>query len=279
MEIFYHIMQKNKKILRGLKHSEYEHPFDRRALSILENTPGLTKLGKFITKNTIEKIITVQYTGSNLKVTPVNYPDIHEYLDYACKILDVQQKPDLYIQWGYDINAFTTGAERPIMVLNSGLIDLCAEDELLFIIGHECGHIKSNHMLYHMMTQIMNSVIDSVPGGNIIATPLKFALYYWSRMSEFTADRAGLLCCQNMKAAVSAFIKMSGLPVKDYEKINEKSFVEQAKNFQQLDYENLNKIVKLILIAQADHPWTVMRAGQLLEWVKQKDTKQIILNH
>ena len=272
-------MIKNKKYLYGLDHLEYEHPFDRKALKALESAPGLSMVGKFITKNTIEKIYSIQYTGSNLKVTKDNYPNLYEYLEYSCQILNLSFIPDLYIQWGYDINACTIGSEFPIIVLNSGLLDLCSDDEILFIIGHECGHIKSNHMLYHMMAQIINNIIELVPTGSLIAAPLKFALYYWNRMSEFTADRAGLLCCQNMKAVISAFIKMSGLPIQQYSNIDPKSFVEQAKQFQQLDYENMNKIIKMILISQADHPWTVIRAAQLIEWVDSGDVKKIIYSH
>ena len=116
-------MIKNKKILKGLDHSQYEHPFDQKALSALENTPGLGMVGNFITKHTIEKFYKVQYTGSNLKVTKENYPEIYEYLEYACQILDIRKVPDLYIQWMYNINAFTVGSENPIIVLDSGLID------------------------------------------------------------------------------------------------------------------------------------------------------------
>lgn len=260
-------MIRNKKILKGLNHSEYEHPFDQKALNALTHTPGLETLGNFITKNTIEKIYTVQYTGSNLKVTKENYPKIYEYLEYACQILDMETIPDLYIQWGYGINAFTVGSENPIIVLNSGLIDLCDDDEIMFIIGHECGHIKSNHMLYHMMAQVINIVIDSIPGGNLIAAPLQYALYYWNRMSEFTADRAGLLCCQNKEAAVRAFMKMAGMPIKEFEYMNYDSFIKQASEFKLLDYDSLSKVIKFISIADASHPWTVMRAAELLNWI------------
>lgn len=256
----------NKKILKGLDQTQYEHPFDREALDALENTPGLTVAGKYITKQTIERIYTVQYTGSNLKVTADNYPDIYEYLDYACRILDLDRKPELYIQWGYGINAFTVGAEKPIVVLNSGLIDLCDEDEKMFIIGHELGHIKSNHMLYHMMAQVINYIIDAIPGGGIVAAPLKYALLYWDRMSEFTADRAGLLCCQNKDAAMRAFIKMAGLPINQFNKMDEQAFLQQAKDFDSLDYENLNKFFKIISIMDSTHPWTVMRVAELIKW-------------
>ena len=55
-------MIKNKQILKGLDHSQYEHPFDQKALSALQKTPGVDFVGNFITKHTIEKIYTIQYT-------------------------------------------------------------------------------------------------------------------------------------------------------------------------------------------------------------------------
>lgn len=272
-------MIKNKKILHGLDNSEYEHPFDKKALEALEATPGLGMVGKFITKHTIERIYTIQYTGSYLKITKDNYPKIYEYLEYAAQILDLEKTPELYMQWGYEINAFTVGSENPIIVLNSGLIDLCDDDEKMFIIGHECGHIKSNHMLYHMMTQVINGIIDAIPGGSLVAAPLQYALYYWSRMSEFTADRAGLLCCQKPTAAIKAFMKMAGLPKSEFSNMNINTFLAQANDFKSLDYEGLNKLIKLISIADASHPWTVMRAAQLVDWINANEPKKIISSH
>lgn len=269
-------MDRNKRILTGLDHSQYEHPFDQKALSTLENTPGLSLVGNFITKHTIEKIYTVQYTGSNLKVTPDNYPKIYDYLQYACQILDMPKVPELYIEWGYSINAFTVGSENPIIVLNSGLIDLCDDEEIMFIIGHECGHIKSNHMLYHMMAQVINLFIDSIPLGNLAAAPIQYALYYWDRMSEFTADRAGLLCCQNKDAAIRAFMKMAGTPIKEFNSLNYETFIQQAADFKQLDYDAMSKVIKFISIMDASHPWTVMRAAELLNWINSGDYKLLI---
>ena len=256
----------NKKILTGLDHSQYEHPFDQKALATLEGTPGLTLAGNFIT-NKVERFYKIQYTGSHLRITSDNYPKIYEYLQYASQILDIKKVPELYIEWGYNINACTIGAESPIIVLNSGLIDLCDDDEIMFVIGHELGHVKSNHMLYHMMAQIINYVIDAIPFGNVAAFPLQYALYYWDRMSEFTADRAGLMACQNKEAAIRAFMKMSGMPIKQFNELNYQTFIQQATGFKQLDYDGLNKAIKLLLIADSSHPWTVMRAAELLNWI------------
>lgn len=263
-------MLHNKIILSGLNPASYEHPFDKKALSALEATPGLTIIGRFITKNMVERVYTVQYTGSNLKITKNSYPKIYEYIEYACEILDIKTIPDLYVRWSYDINATTIGSDNPIIILNSGLIDLCNDDdEILFIIGHECGHIKSNHMLYHMMAQVLNSIIDVIPFGSVAAAPIQYALYYWNRMSEFTADRAGLLCCQNKEAVIRTFMKMAGTPINQFGHMNYETFIQQATSFQQLDYESLNKVIKLFSIADESHPWTVMRAAELLNWSTQ----------
>ena len=264
-------MQKNKRILSGLRHDEYEHPFDKKALAALERTPGLGALGKFVTKHMIERLYTIQSTGNALKVTKENYPAIHEYLEYASQILDLGFVPDLYITWGYDINAYTVGAEHPIVVLNSGLIDLCDDDEIMFIIGHECGHVKSNHMLYHMMASVINYVIDAIPGGSLVAAPVQYALYYWDRMSEFTADRAGLLACQNKDAVIRAFMKMSGLPIKEYNNINYRTFLQQAEDFKLLDDSTMNKLAKFVSISKASHPFSVVRAAEILNWIKGED--------
>ena len=266
----------SKQILTGLEHSQYEHPFDKMALEKLESIPLLTKLFKWITTNTVERIYTVQYTGSNLKVTKENYPQIYQYLEDACKILDLKDVPDLYIDWSYTINACTIGAENPIIILNSGLIDLCTDEEIMFIIGHEVGHIKSNHMLYHMMAQVINYFIDATPGGTLVAGGLQFALYYWSRMSEFTADRAGLMCCQDPEAMARAFIKMAGLPLKEFDNIRTDTFLQQARDFKMLDYDGMNKVVKFLSIADETHPWTVMRSAELLKWIESGEYDRFI---
>ena len=270
-------MEKKKNILDGLDHRLYEHPFDKIALEKLESVPFLSSACRWITENTIERVCKIQYTGSNIKVTNNNYPKIYEYLVYSCKILGLDKIPELYIQWSCDINACTIGAENPIIVITSGLIDLCKDDEIIFVISHEIGHIRSNHMLYHMLGQVMNYVLEMIPGSSLLSGGLKFSLFYWCRMSEFTADRAGLLACQNIDAAISLFIKIAGLPKSEYCNINLNSFIEQAKEFKMLDLEGMNKMLKLIAYSDNSHPWTVVRAAELLRWIETGAYNKIFL--
>ena len=192
-------------------------------------------------------------------------------LENAGAALGMQELPALYLQYYYAINAFTTGKKEPLVVVYSGTIDLLEEDELQYIIGHELGHILSDHVLYHMMVQGLVDFIN-LPAKDLIELPL----YYWSRMSELTADRAGLLACQDLNTAIRAMIKMAGLPQSQYDKINVQAFIDQARDFNEKNTGFLDETFKFIAIANSYHPWLVLRAAELLKWVESGEYDRII---
>lgn len=271
----------NKKQLVGLNHQEYEHPFDCTARHTLEQTPGIKLLVRKLNQYGIEKILKIQYTGSNFKATAQNFAEIYTVLEEVCHLLCLPKVPEIYIQWGYSINAFTAGVENPIIVLNSGCIDLLSPEELLFVIGHEVGHIKSQHVLYYQMASVMPSLSHLIGEatlgvGGLVATGLQLALLNWRRMSEFTADRAGLLACQDVNVAARALIKTAGLPQKYFNSINVESFVNQAKEFEGYDYDTLDKVAKVMSTMWQEHPWTVMRASELFKWIESGGYERIL---
>ncbi|MCR4441522.1 MAG: M48 family metallopeptidase [Peptococcaceae bacterium] len=184
-------------------------------------------------------------------------------------------------KWDYQINAMTMGVEKPLVVLFSGCVDLMNRNELLFIIGHELGHIKSRHVLYHQMAKVI-PILGEIIGkatlgvGELFSAGLQLALLHWARMSEFTADRAGLLTCQSIDDAVSAFIKMAGVPLKYYNSLVVEEFIQQSREFEGYDYDTLDRIAKFLVIASQNHPWTVMRSAELLKWMDTSEYLDII---
>ena len=140
------------------------------------------------------------------------------------------------------------------------------------------GHIKSGHVIYHTMGELFNTAISQIPLVSSMTTPIYYALMYWIRMSEFTADRAGLLACQNIDAAISAIIKMSGLPIKYFEKMDKAAFIKQANEFKDSFSGFTDKAIKTITIASSSHPWTVLRAAELISWYESDNYKQLIDN-
>ena len=49
------------------------------------------------------------------------------------------------------LNAFTIGMNKPIIVLNSGLVDLLDEEELRFVARPRAGHAMSGHAVYQTL--------------------------------------------------------------------------------------------------------------------------------
>jgi hypothetical protein len=267
--------------LTGLRPQSYEHPLDMRALNVLENTPGLGKLIKKCNEYGLERFLRIQFTGSNLCVNADNFPEIDEKVDEACEILDVSIRPDVYITAEGNIHVLLAGVEHPLVAISSATIDQLTDDELLFVIAREIGHIKSGHALYHQMADffhIIAALIDkaTLGIGSLLSGPIQIALLNWKRMSQFTADRAGLLVCQDANVAIGAMIKLAGLPRKYFGKFNADDFIAQAKDFAELDESRLDWIAKALCIMTQDHPWTVIRASEFLRWIDSGEYDRVL---
>ena len=267
----------SKKVLFGLDSKSYEHNFDKTALKTLKALPGFDKVVNFFLNWTYIKWHIIELQGSNFLVTRESCPELYDIVHKVADTLDVRPLPRFYTQWGYDINGYTTGyKEDTLLVLNSGTVDLLTEDELRYVAGHEMGHVKSGHVLYHTMGDLFNDAISQIPIVSSLTTPIYYALMYWIRMSEFTADRAGLLACQNIDAAISAIIKMSGLPLKYFDKMDKDSFIKQAIEFRGSFSGFSDNVIKTLTIAGSTHPWTVLRAAELLTWYDSGEYQKIL---
>ncbi|MEM6628204.1 MAG: M48 family metallopeptidase [Bacteroidota bacterium] len=263
-------MTKRKRIER-LYSVEYEHPFDRRALDRLENTRGLDLLTRKVLDYGLEKYLRIKHTGDNLQVLPENLPEIHNVLAEACEIMGMRTIPELYIMLEDKIQSFTSGDKERVIVISSGAVELLNSDELLFLLGRELGHIKSNHVLYHMMAYSIKLVAQIISDvslglGNLLSMPLQVALMYWHRMAEFTADRAGLLTCQDIDTASQCLIKMAGLPKQFYGRISTEDLRRQSESFTEIQESNFDKLIRFAAGYENNQPFTIIRSGQLFKW-------------
>ena len=263
-------MTKRKRIDR-LYSVEYEHPFDRRALDRLENTRGLDLLTRKVLDYGLEKYLRIKHTGDNLQVLPENLPEIHNVLAEACEIMGMRNIPQLYIMLEDKIQSFTSGDKERVIVISSGAVELLNADELLFLLGRELGHIKSNHVLYHMMAYSIKLVAQIISDvslglGNLLSMPLQVALMYWHRMAEFTADRAGLLTCQDIDTAAQCLIKMAGLPKQYYGRISTDDLRRQSESFTEIQESNFDKLIRFAAGYENNQPFTIIRSGQLFKW-------------
>lgn len=266
--------------LYQLEPSVYEHPEDRKTLKVLKGMSGFEGIIKtFLDWNGVKADYVVR-KASNYHVTHETCPELAKLIDDAISILNVDDVPRVYLEWGYNINGYTRGyKDTTMIVLNSGVIDLMSDMEQTFVIGHELGHIKSKHVIYHTLAALLTSTIGCIPILGSVPEVFVLALTRWSRMSEFTADRAGLLACQDVDAALKAIVKMSGVPQKYFDKINIDSFLKEAESLKN-DLAFTDKAFERIINAMYnDHPWNVVRALELKKWVDSGEYEQILKEH
>lgn len=249
-----------------------EYPEDKSLRNKLDAIPKF----KSFMMNTIcalrEKYIAIEFAGNGIHVTDTSLPELYQQLVSVCHKLDVTDIPDFSLMWGYYITAATEGAKQPHITAMSGAIDMLTKEELDFVLGHEIGHQVCGHKPYHMFLESMYMpLINTVPGGELWISLIRSTLLNWYRVSDFTADRIGLLACEDINVALSAMIKMSGIPQKYYNSINVDSFIKQAIEFDSMFAGSAGTLINYVSINSAFNPWLVARAAKLYEWYKSNE--------
>jgi hypothetical protein len=271
-----------KKILTGLSSTAYEHPFDKKALASLQSMPGLSPLLKKVNEYGIDRLLRLQSIASEIRVTPRNFPQLYQPLLEACQILDVTTIPELYLFRGTGhIQTYIIGVEKTIVGINIEAMEWLNYDELLFIFGYEIARIKSQHMIYHQMSIVMPVlkiwISSTTLGlGGLIASGVELALYNWVMMAKFTADRAGLLACQDIDVATTALMKLAGLPEEYLTPHVIEDFLIQSREFAANSVDGLDQVTKILSYSDSNLSWLVMRTGELLKWVDSGEYNHVL---
>jgi len=271
-----------KKILTGLTSQTYEHPFDKKALASLQNMPGLSPLLKKVNEYGIDRLLRLQSIASEIRVTPRNFPQLYQPLLEACQILDVTTIPELYLFRGTGhIQTYIIGVEKPIVGINIEAMEWLNYDELLFIFGYEIARIKSQHIIYHQISIVMPALkmwlsSTTLGLGGLIASGVELALYNWVMMAKFTADRAGLLACQDIDVATTALMKLAGLPEEYLTPHVIEDFLIQSREFAANSVDGLDQVTKILSYSDSNLSWLVMRTGELLKWVDSGEYNHVL---
>ena len=260
----------NRVQIHGLKSTEYEHPLDKATLDMLKKTPLLPELLDLVLIP-LNSITRLDLMGNNVLVTEKQFSSLHRLMREACEVLEVAE-PLFYVSSHPEMNAYTSCPDKPIVCIHGYLLDILNDEELLFIIGHELSHIKSQHIIYQVLGQLimtgaLGAILTTVPGFGIAAeTALRYAYFMWARASEFSCDRGGYLACQNFEASCSALMKLAGSNRRHVNELSVEAFIEQGKAFKDIDASDLGKVQKIILSYEMTHPWPVARVSELIKF-------------
>ena len=184
----------------------YAYPCDNYMDKILSIAIVRKALQLFADKYCAKQILDIKADG--LLVTESNCPNLYNAFKECCKILDIKEKPKLYISQKLNgINALSVGTDKEPMILISRKSTICLpETELKFLLGHELGHILQKNLMCHTIKGMLDNLNDkSEILGPIVSDLVEVPLNQWYRCTEYTADRAGLICCKDIEAVNNLF--------------------------------------------------------------------------
>ena len=210
-------MLNSKKCFPGISAVAFQHPSDIQAINALSKLKGFDLICHKMMEYGYEKAKYIDLVANHVKVSPRQCPQIYAIFKDAVETIEVSE-PTLFIGQSPELNAYTSGSERPFIVLNSTLVEMLTEDELHVVIGHELGHIKCRHVIYIMVADFVRDFADAISGatfglGNLLSSGLELGLFNWYRKAELSCDRAALLITQNLDACLRVQMKLAGGPL------------------------------------------------------------------
>lgn len=227
---------------------DYAYISDRQTRAAFERMKPV-ELAVTSTVRMFKQVWRSQLLGSAVKVSERQFPRIQGLVKECADTLHIAP-PVVYIVNDPRLNAATYGTnEESFILVHSALIDHYSDEELLTVLGHECGHIHNSHVVYltalHYLTRMAGVFVRWA------VEPALVALRAWSRRAEITCDRAGMLCGKSEIVAQRSLTKLALGSKKLYDEFNLEAFLEQ--------YEEGKDGIGKYMEAFATHPWLPKR--------------------
>lgn len=197
---------------------DFAHPVDAGIIRIL-NSPLVNKAVSAFLDVTID----AQYgmmLSTGLRIDNQDSP-MADIVKHCARTLKIQIPYTITSSSITGLNAVTVGTDNYVYIAISSLLQkMFDEDEMKFVIGHECGHITLGHAMYHTVVATCGNLSQLIPVlGPTIYQLVSWPLKAWSRRSEISADRAGLLCCGDVRTACRTLLRLEAgfLPVESFD--------------------------------------------------------------
>ncbi len=262
--------------LEGISPRAYQHPADRAATAALQKVPYLDEVVRRLIALGYERALRAATLGAGVRLGQDQLPGIWVLHRECFNALDMEDVPDLYLTQYPLANAATIGSKRPVVVLNSELVRILADDGRRAVLAHEAAHVHSDHVLYQTALLILMRIGTSVRVPVLAGLPLmaiQFALLEWFRGAELSCDRAAALVTRDPLAVCRALMVLSAGEAAD--DLNLDAFIAQGMEYQE-GGKGLERLTRMLQDLSLIHPMPVRRVHHLLEWVRAGDYDRIV---
>jgi Zn-dependent protease with chaperone function len=260
--------------LTDMSPKAYEHPADRAATAALASVPMLDQVVRKLIEFGYERALRQAYLGSSVKLGPDQLPDVWRVYEQVLKTLDMPETYDLYVTQFPVANALTFGSEKPVIVMNSALVNLLDEEGMRTVLAHEVAHILSDHVLYRTALAILlNLTLARLPLlANLPLLAARMALLEWARASELSCDRAAVLVTRDPLVVCRTLMSLTAGMKPD--KLNLDAYLVQAGDYRE-GGKGLDKLQRLWMELGVTHALPVKRVHEVMEWVRAGDYDRI----
>jgi Zn-dependent protease with chaperone function len=262
--------------LAGISAKAYEHPADRAATAALHSIPMLDTVVRKLIEFGYERALRQQFLAASVRLGEDQLPGTWADWNAVCARLDLPERYDLYLTQFPITNAAAIGAGTPMVVVNSRTIEVLDELEVRTVLGHEAGHILSDHVLYRTALIILVALGNSARLPFVAGLPLlgvRLALLEWFRAAELSCDRAATLVTRDPLVTCRTMLVLAGgMPSR---KLNLDAFVRQATDYEEWDsgWDRLNRLPAELSLT---HSYPVRRVKEIMTWVRSGEYDRIL---
>src|ERR1700691_2889037 len=114
--------------LTGISSRAYEHPADRSALVALRKLSGFDTLLRRLAGLFNDRSLPLMFLLRMVRASEQQFPQLYQSLLDGCYILDLPTVPELFISQDPMVNAMALGADKPFIVITTGMVDLMDAD-------------------------------------------------------------------------------------------------------------------------------------------------------
>ena len=132
--------------------------------------------------------------GSSIRVEARQFPELASLVEELSARLGITA-PQVFIRDDQATPIASAGVGEPYsLVISSQYYELLKPGELAFLVAREIGHIAAGHTR-------LASLLSATGRENPVVS---FVFGAWLRRCELTADRLGVLCCEDLEDAFGA---------------------------------------------------------------------------
>ncbi|MBB4660892.1 M48 family metallopeptidase [Conexibacter arvalis] len=257
--------------LKDISPRAWQHPADRAATAALASVPYLDKVVRTLIELGYERALRQVSLGASVRLGEQQLPEVWSDHVFAYSTLDIAEVPPLYVTQYPQPNAFAIGAKRPIVVVQSELLQLLDASQRRAVFAHEAAHILADHQLYRtallILLQLSNAAVP------LPLRPVRVALLEWYRATELSCDRAAALVTRDPLAVCRTMLSMAAGTM--VEQLDLDAFLTQSMEYAETG-NGLERLTRLMLDLNQTHPLPVRRTRELMTWVRSGEFDRIV---